>query len=79
MLRQGDPTDEGVWMIKRDYKGRLFDNEHKSYGQFLSHLGGMLEYKKWLLKQWTNVTPSPKRNDPCICGSEKKYKNCCGL
>jgi len=20
-----------------------------------------------------------KRNDPCPCGSEKKYKNCCGL
>jgi preprotein translocase subunit SecA len=20
----------------------------------------------------------PKRNDPCPCGSGKKYKNCCG-
>ncbi len=21
----------------------------------------------------------PKRNDPCPCGSNKKYKKCCGL
>ncbi|MBQ6922403.1 MAG: SEC-C domain-containing protein [Clostridia bacterium] len=21
---------------------------------------------------------APKRNDPCPCGSGKKYKNCCG-
>jgi preprotein translocase subunit SecA len=23
-------------------------------------------------------TKKPKRNDPCPCGSGKKYKNCCG-
>ncbi|MCK4659432.1 MAG: SEC-C domain-containing protein [Phycisphaerae bacterium] len=22
--------------------------------------------------------PQPKRNDPCPCGSGKKYKQCCG-
>jgi preprotein translocase subunit SecA len=22
--------------------------------------------------------PKPKRNDPCPCGSGKKYKQCCG-
>jgi preprotein translocase subunit SecA len=22
--------------------------------------------------------PTPGRNDPCSCGSGKKYKNCCG-
>ncbi len=21
--------------------------------------------------------PAPRRNDPCHCGSLKKYKNCC--
>ena len=69
-----------IEMIKRDYKGRLFDNEHQSYGQFLSQLGGMLEYKKWLLKQWTNVTQEPTRNEICpYCNSGKKYKKCCGL
>jgi len=24
------------------------------------------------------IKPKPKRNDPCPCGSGKKYKNCCG-
>jgi len=23
--------------------------------------------------------PTPGRNDPCICGSGKKFKKCCGL
>ena len=25
-----------------------------------------------------NTTPKVGRNDPCPCGSNKKYKNCCG-
>jgi uncharacterized protein YecA (UPF0149 family) len=24
------------------------------------------------------VEETPGRNDPCICGSGKKYKKCCG-
>lgn len=23
------------------------------------------------------VAAAPKRNDPCPCGSKRKYKNCC--
>jgi len=26
----------------------------------------------------TSFDKTPKRNDPCSCGSEKKYKKCCG-
>jgi SWIM/SEC-C metal-binding protein len=26
----------------------------------------------------TRVQPQPRRNDPCPCGSGKKYKRCCG-
>ncbi len=25
-----------------------------------------------------HVEKQPKRNDPCPCGSGKKYKHCCG-
>ena len=25
-----------------------------------------------------NTSPQVGRNDPCPCGSNKKYKNCCG-
>lgn len=28
--------------------------------------------------QVMNETPRPGRNDPCPCGSGKKYKKCCG-
>jgi len=26
----------------------------------------------------TRFTKKPNRNDPCLCGSGKKYKKCCG-
>lgn len=26
----------------------------------------------------TRFDKTPNRNDPCLCGSEKKYKKCCG-
>lgn len=31
-----------------------------------------------LLKPIVRETPKVGRNDPCICGSQKKYKKCCG-
>ena len=30
-------------------------------------------------KAFTDDGPEPGRNDPCPCGSGKKYKRCCGL
>ena len=29
-------------------------------------------------KPFSRATPKVGRNDPCPCGSGKKYKNCCG-
>jgi len=31
------------------------------------------------VKPIVNKAPKVGRNDPCICGSGKKYKRCCGL
>ena len=31
-----------------------------------------------LLKPIVRETPKVGRNDPCTCGSQKKYKKCCG-
>jgi hypothetical protein len=28
-------------------------------------------------KPFVNIAPKPGRNDPCFCGSGKKYKKCC--
>ena len=30
-----------------------------------------------LLSSWLTAMAKPGRNDPCPCGSGKKYKNCC--
>ena len=30
------------------------------------------------VKQYKRETPKIGRNDPCVCGSGKKYKKCCG-
>lgn len=30
------------------------------------------------LKPILRAAPKVGRNDPCTCGSEKKYKKCCG-
>ncbi len=30
------------------------------------------------LKPMVRETPKIGRNDPCLCGSQKKYKKCCG-
>jgi uncharacterized protein YecA (UPF0149 family) len=42
-----------------------------------------VEAEEKLLKETEKVKPieesaGPKRNDPCPCGSGKKYKKCCG-
>ena len=36
------------------------------------------EEKKFIQKTVVNDTPKVGRNEPCPCGSGKKYKNCCG-
>lgn len=30
------------------------------------------------IKPMVRTEPKVSRNDPCPCGSEKKYKKCCG-
>ena len=42
-----------------------------------------IEAEKKLIKESKKVDPlsaksEPGRNDPCPCGSGKKYKKCCG-
>ncbi len=43
-----------------------------------------VEAEEKLLKETEKVKPiagtgEPNRNDPCPCGSGKKYKKCCGV
>lgn len=34
--------------------------------------------KQYIIKTTSDTTHTIGRNDPCPCGSGKKYKNCCG-
>jgi SEC-C motif-containing protein len=79
---KGNPDDQdGIVEFKAFYK----DEAHKS---FIHH--EIAEFKK-IEDQWfyadgqivgtgpiTRSSPKVGRNDPCPCGSEKKYKKCCG-
>ncbi|MBI3938654.1 MAG: SEC-C domain-containing protein, partial [Betaproteobacteria bacterium] len=32
---------------------------------------------RWLVEHAHSRHPWPQRNDPCICGSGRKFKRCC--
>ena len=59
----------------KDVKHRVFSHTTILYNSnvFSSTLTDIVDTKKKEGVDYSNV----KRNDPCPCGSGKKYKNCC--
>ncbi len=68
---------------------KLFFNMHEAKADWLYNLkewNGVLSEEKRreitksyrLSKQFINNSPKVGPNDPCPCGSGKKYKKCCG-
>jgi hypothetical protein len=66
-LDNGFPTTERE---ERDFQRRQEANLQKLTSELLG--------KNICLGKKKNVGPKIRRNDPCKCGSKKKYKNCCG-
>ena len=76
----GADDEEGVVEFSARYKTEGQDQEHVEtalftrennqwvYAGFKPQAGATVRYEK----------PKPGRNDPCPCGSGKKYKKCCG-
>ena len=56
--------------------GKKSINIHSRYTRTIKDLP-IQEYKVELNIE-TKKKPKIGRNDPCTCGSGKKYKNCCG-
>ncbi len=62
------------------YRHKGTPHEHHETGRFSRHQG------RWYYVDGSMVTPGTRRNegpkvgrnDPCPCGSGKKYKKCCG-
>lgn len=51
---------------------RFFSHAHER----LTRLARKLR-TRWLIEHARSGTPWPERNDPCICGSGRKFKRCC--
>ena len=79
-VKQGQPSDSrGIVTFRAQYEldGKMTDHwEHALFEK---------EENEWrfldaqpLKTQPIVRTPKPGRNDPCNCGSGKKFKKCCG-
>lgn len=78
--KQGGPNDEeGIVEFSAIYTRNGLKDEHREVAGFKKFDGKWL-YVEGNLAATTIVRATPKvgRNEPCPCGSGKKYKHCCG-
>ena len=73
----GDSEGLVEFSAKFEMDGR--PEEHREIAYFVKEADAWL-YESGDFKTETVVRTGPKvgRNDPCPCGSGKKYKHCCG-
>ena len=76
----GVDDDEGVVEFIALYKEDNMDKRHHETSRFSKYNGRWYYVDGQLPKPVTqrNTTPKVGRNEPCPCGSGKKYKKCCG-
>jgi SEC-C motif-containing protein len=77
---KGSPSDtEGTVEFIASYVMDGLKDEHRERAKFVRKDGDWL-YDDGEIVPTTIVRSTPKvgRNDPCSCGSGKKYKHCCG-
>ncbi len=74
-----EENNKGWVEFAAKYKQSGITREHREISEFVRKNG------EWLLTEGQMVKPEPVRkeqtigrNDPCPCGSGKKYKKCCG-
>lgn len=75
----GAQDESGVIEFLAHYKVKESDFNHHERAEFEKHDGG------WVFMDGNMIGPAPVRreepkvgrNDPCPCGSGKKYKKCC--
>lgn len=76
----GEQDDKGVVVFHARYEAEGKEQDHYEYSQFEREGGAWKFYDAQGLKPGPIRRESPKigRNDPCSCGSGKKFKKCCG-
>jgi SEC-C motif-containing protein len=72
--------DEGVVEFVASYKDKGLVRRHHERANFRRYEGAWFYVDGAVVKPVTEVHRQPKvgRNDPCPCGSGRKYKKCCG-
>ncbi|PIE81127.1 MAG: hypothetical protein CSA15_01240 [Candidatus Delongbacteria bacterium] len=73
-----DSRNEGHVEFKAFYNNGEKDVVHHEYSTFKKRDKWYFYSGKEILEPIRNESPKVKRNDPCPCGSGKKYKKCCG-
>lgn len=77
-IKGGEDDKDGIVEFKATYieNGKTIVHHERSY--FVKK-NGVWFYQKWLPITSTRINENKiGRNDPCPCGSGKKYKKCCG-
>jgi SEC-C motif-containing protein len=75
----GDATGTVTFVAHFNRDGKKLAHKEKSLFRFQPKDGRWYFAKELSLKSAPVVLgPQPGRNDPCPCGSGKKYKKCCG-
>ena len=77
----GGPDDErGTVEFMARFRQDGVDHEHRERSDFVKRDGAWYFNDGKVLGPRTVRSEGPKigRNDPCLCGSGKKYKKCCG-
>ena len=71
-----DDQGEVEFIARYEVRGKRFS--HHERAQFRKHKGHWTFVDGTMIKpKPVRVGPKPGRNDPCPCGSGKKYKKCC--
>jgi len=74
---EADQTGQVDFTASFEYQGNRQD--HREVAQF-KRLDGVWHYTDGRMRSHDPIVRGPKtgRNDPCPCGSGKKFKKCCG-
>ena len=75
----GTRDEEGVVEFEASYEANGLEENHHEIASFKKQ-NGRWYYTEGHVAPRTVIRTSPKvgRNEPCPCGSGKKYKQCCG-
>ena len=78
-IKGGESDEEGIVEFEATYSQHHTRDVHHETAYF-KKVNGDWMYSYGAMTPTTVVRETPKvgRNEPCPCGSGKKYKNCCG-